>query len=114
MQEKLTDNRTPTSSRASSFFIENLLGTGRNKQDSASDSSQGDAGGQSVSNSRLLNAPQADTNVPVPDGSSPTARSPYRDSPLQWYGGGNAAFNSRALETPHSEFRVDFMLNENK
>ncbi|XP_028275602.1 homeobox protein HMX1 [Parambassis ranga] len=26
MQEKLADNRTPTSSRASSFFIENLLG----------------------------------------------------------------------------------------
>ncbi|XP_067440227.1 homeobox protein HMX1 [Thunnus thynnus] len=102
MQEKLTDNQTPTSSRASSFFIENLLGTGRNRQDSASDSSRGDAGVETVSNGRVLNSHHADNSAPVPDGSSSTARSPYRDSPLQWYRGGTTALNSRALETPHS------------
>ncbi|XP_062293499.1 homeobox protein HMX1 [Scomber scombrus] len=101
MQEKLAEKQTPTSSRASSFFIENLLGTGRNRQDSASDSSREDASVESVSSSRVLNSHHAYTSAPIPDGSSSTARSPYRDSPL-WYRGGNIALNSRALETPHS------------
>lgn len=109
MQEKLTDNQTPTSSRASSFFIENLLGTGRNKQDSASDSSREDAGVETVSRGRNLNVHHADTSAPITDGSSSTARSPFRDSQLQWYRGGNTALNSTALETPHSEYEVDYM-----
>ncbi|KAM7418584.1 hypothetical protein PAMA_015950 [Pampus argenteus] len=89
MQEKLTDNQTPTSSRASSFFIENLLGTGRNREGSASDSSRLDAGVETVSNSRVLNAHHGSSSF--------TAR-----SPLQWCRGATTALDSRALETPRS------------
>ncbi|KAE8300976.1 Homeobox protein HMX1 GH6 Homeobox protein H6 [Larimichthys crocea] len=102
MQQKLTDNNTPTSSRVSSFFIENLLGKGRNGQDSMSDSSRGEAGVESVSPDRVLSARRADANAAgAPDCSRSTARSPYRDSPLQWHRGGTA-LNLRALETPQS------------
>ncbi|XP_070841857.1 homeobox protein HMX1 [Chaetodon trifascialis] len=101
MQEKLTDNQTPTSSRASSFFIENLLGKGRNGQESMSNSGRGEAAVETVSIGRVPNAHQADTSASAPDGSSSAARSPYRNSPLQWYRGG-AALNFRALETSHS------------
>ncbi|XP_071359447.1 homeobox protein HMX1 [Trachinotus anak] len=101
MQEKLTETRTPTSSRASSFFIENLLGKERSGQDSMSDSRRGEAGVDTVSTGRVVDAHQADTGAPTPHGSSSTARSPNRDSPLQWYRGG-AALNSRALETSHN------------
>lgn len=113
MQEKLTDSQTPTSSRASSFFIENLLGKGRNGQESISARSRGEAGVETVSTGRVLNAHHADTSASAPDGSSSTARSPYRDSPLQWYRGGTA-LNFRALETPQSEYRVAFMRPGNK
>ncbi|XP_068585122.1 homeobox protein HMX1 [Cebidichthys violaceus] len=101
MQEKLTDHQTPTSSRASSFFIENLLGKGRNGHESMSDRSRGGAGAETGSAGRVLKVHHADASAPAPDGCSSTARSPYRHSPLQWYRGG-AAFNFRALETPHS------------
>ncbi|XP_078126361.1 uncharacterized protein LOC144530601 [Sander vitreus] len=102
MQKKLTDNQTPTSSKASSFFIENLLGKGRNRHESTSDRSQGEAGAETVSTeTRVLSTHQAEASAPAPDGSSSTARSPYRDSPLQWYRGG-AVFNFKALETPQS------------
>lgn len=102
MQEQLTDSQAPASSRASSFFIENLLGKGRSGQESVSGSSQGEAGVDTASISRLQNAHHADTSAPAPDGCSSTSRSPYRDSPLQWYRGGTA-LNFRALEIPHSE-----------
>ncbi len=113
MQEKLTNSQTPTSSRASSFFIENLLGKGRNGQESISARSRGEAAVETVSTGRVLNAHHADTGAPAPDGSSSTARSPYRDLPLQWYHGGTA-LNFRAVETPQSEYRVTFMRPGNK
>ncbi|XP_074487433.1 homeobox protein HMX1 [Sebastes fasciatus] len=97
MQEKLTDKQTPTSSRASSFFIENLLGKGRNGHEAVVDV-------ETVSSSatgRVLDSQHADESAPTPDGSSSTARCPYRDSPVQWYRGG-AALHFRALETPQS------------
>ncbi|KAI3352808.1 hypothetical protein L3Q82_019381 [Scortum barcoo] len=101
MQEKLTDGQSPTSSRASSFFIENLLGTGRTGQESVSARGRREAGAETVSAGRVLSAHRADRSAPAPDGSSSAARSPYRDSPLQRYRGG-AALNFRALETPQS------------
>ncbi|XP_073333550.1 homeobox protein HMX3-like [Pagrus major] len=102
MQGKLTENQTPTSSRASSsFFIENLLGKGRNGPESMSNSSRGEADMETVSTGRALNAYHADTSAPAPDGSSSAARSPYTDSPLQWYRGGTA-LNFSALERPQS------------
>ncbi|KAL7403497.1 hypothetical protein ABVT39_001276 [Epinephelus coioides] len=101
MTDKLTDNQAATSSRASSFFIENLLGKGRSGQESVSDRSRGEAGVETVSTGRVLNAHHADASTPVPDGCSSTARSPYRDSSLQWYRG-ETALNFRALETLQS------------
>ncbi|XP_034396589.1 homeobox protein HMX1 [Cyclopterus lumpus] len=101
MQEKIKDNRTPTSSRASSFFIENLLGKGRNGHESMSDRSPCGAGVETGSTSRVLKVQHPEASAAAADGSSSTARSPYRDSPLQWYRGG-AALNFRALETTHS------------
>lgn len=94
MQEKLTDTQTPASSRASSFFIENLLSKERDGQESVSDSSRGEASADLVSTGRIRNA------LPAPRVSSSTAP---RESPLQWHRGG-AALNFRALETPHSEY----------
>ncbi|XP_018520079.1 LOW QUALITY PROTEIN: homeobox protein HMX1 [Lates calcarifer] len=66
-----------------------------------SDSTRREAGVETVSTGRVLSEHHADTGAPAPHGSSSTAGSPYRDSPLQWYRGG-AALNFRALETPHS------------
>nr|XP_019940084.1 PREDICTED: homeobox protein HMX1-like [Paralichthys olivaceus] len=100
MQEKLTVTQTPTSARASSFFIENLLGKERDGQDLASGGSRWEAGAvEIVSIDRVLNS------HPAPHGSSSTDRSPYRESPLQWYRGGAASLNFRGLETPHSPLR---------
>nr|XP_046234865.1 homeobox protein HMX1 [Scatophagus argus] len=101
MQEKLTDTQTPTSSKASSFFIENLLGRGGNGQESMSTSSRGQAAVDTLSTGRVLNAHHADRTAPAPDGSSSTTRSPYTASPLQWYRDGNA-LNVPTLETPQS------------
>ncbi|XP_026159761.1 homeobox protein HMX1 [Mastacembelus armatus] len=95
MQDKLTDIQTPVSSRASSFFIENILGKGRNGKESMSGTRQGEAGVE------VIHGHYADTSSPAADGSGSTARSPYRDSPFQRYCGGTA-LNFRALETPHS------------
>ncbi|CAB1413357.1 unnamed protein product [Pleuronectes platessa] len=100
MQEKLAETPTPTSSRASSFFIENLLGKERDGQELASDGSRWEAGAvEIVSVDRVVNS------HPAPHGSSSTARSPYRESPLQWYRGGAASLNFRASDTPHSPSR---------
>ncbi|XP_029366427.1 homeobox protein HMX1 [Echeneis naucrates] len=81
MQEKLAETQTPSSSRASSFFIENLLGKERDGQDTLSDGGRGEAG-----------VPKART----PRGSNSTARCPLRRC------GGGAALSFRAVETPHS------------
>ncbi|XP_056265782.1 homeobox protein HMX1 [Pseudoliparis swirei] len=90
MQEKIKDNRTPTSSRASSFFIENLLGKGRNGLD-------GSRGAETGSGGRVLSAQLAEESAPPAAGGSAVRSG---DSPLQWYRGG-AALNFRALETTH-------------
>ncbi|XP_060951589.1 homeobox protein HMX1-like [Limanda limanda] len=93
MQEKPAEAPTPTSSRASSFFIENLLGKERDEQELGPDCSRGEAGAvEVVSGDRVLNS------HPGPHGSSSTARSPYRGSPLQWH-------RFRASDTPHSPLR---------
>ncbi|KAL3995950.1 hypothetical protein ACER0C_008606 [Sarotherodon galilaeus] len=95
MQEKLTVTQAPTSSRASSFFIENLLSKRQDVEESMTDRSRGD-----ISTERQINAYHTDTSASAPDVNS-LARSLYRDSLLQWYREGTA-FNFRALETPHS------------
>ncbi|KAM4603277.1 homeobox protein HMX1 [Polymixia lowei] len=106
MQETLTDNQAPTSSRASSFFIENLLGTGRHGQQSKADNSRGNYAitedsrrEDIVSPSRALAANHREMRAHVSAGYSP--RSPDRDSSLRWYSG-RAALNFGALETPNS------------
>ncbi|KAK2815689.1 hypothetical protein Q5P01_026156 [Channa striata] len=101
MQEKLTDNRAPTSSRASSFFIENILGKGRNGQESVWGSRQGGAGVETVSTCRDLNAHGVEESAPAPQEPGSTARSAHTESALQWYRAG-AASNLRVLEAPHS------------
>ncbi|XP_040001811.1 homeobox protein HMX1 [Xiphias gladius] len=101
MQEKLTETLAPTSSRASSFFIENLLGKERNGQESLANNSRGEAGAETVCAGRVLNAHHVDTSAPAPRGTGSAAWSQHRDTPLHWYRGG-ANLNFRALETPHS------------
>lgn len=95
MNEKLMVNQAPTSARASSFFIENLLSKGQDVQESMPDRSRG-----GISTEKQLNAYNTDTSASVPDVNS-IAQSLYRESLLQWYREGTT-FNFRALETPHS------------
>lgn len=71
-----TQTNSLATAKASSFFIENLLGTGRTAQKTEQAS-----GGADVDLS--LNA--QDTHAPVSESSVSTARSPCTDSPLQWY-----------------------------
>ncbi|KAG7222928.1 hypothetical protein INR49_015955, partial [Caranx melampygus] len=111
MQGKLTETQTPTSSRASSFFIENLLSKERTGQDSLSDSSRAEAGVDTVTTGGVPIAHHADTGAPTPHGSSSTARSPYRESPLQWHPGGTA-LNFRLLETAHNRKTGDNNLTD--
>uniref|UniRef100_A0A8C6SRK4 H6 family homeobox 1 n=1 Tax=Neogobius melanostomus TaxID=47308 RepID=A0A8C6SRK4_9GOBI len=72
------------SSRASSFFIENLLSNARNEHES-------DRGEDRAAAGSAVTAPDTDTNAPV---SERTA------SPLQWYLPSHQ--HARALETAHS------------
>ncbi|XP_034044378.1 homeobox protein HMX1-like [Thalassophryne amazonica] len=92
MQERPTCNQTRTSSRAASFFIENLLGRGRDVREPASDN-PGDAGLETVSNSRL---DAQGGNI------SSTARSACRDLPLPWYRRG-PVLNFRGLKMSHAD-----------
>ncbi|XP_029997885.1 homeobox protein HMX1 [Sphaeramia orbicularis] len=102
MQEKQAEGQLPTASRASSsFFIENLLGKGRDDKECLTGSCGEDVGAETVSTGRALNPRHDDGSALTSDGSVSTARSPHRDSPLQWYRGGTV-FNFRALENPHS------------
>uniref|UniRef100_A0A667WSV7 H6 family homeobox 1 n=1 Tax=Myripristis murdjan TaxID=586833 RepID=A0A667WSV7_9TELE len=80
MPEKLTDSQIPTSSRASSFFIENLLGRGRNGQGSMADHSPGGAGMEIVSPSGVLDGHHAEISTQVPTGYSSAALSPHREA----------------------------------
>ncbi|KAJ0050548.1 hypothetical protein NL108_003780 [Boleophthalmus pectinirostris] len=66
------------SSRASSFFIENILSTARSEQKSERGDHE-DAAGSSMT------ASNSDTIAPVSEGSVSAARSTRIDSPLQWY-----------------------------
>lgn len=103
MQEKLSDNRALTSSRASSFFIDNILGNKENGQGSVSSSGGGISGVETVASGRVLNTHYADGSAPITDGPSYAARSPYRDSPVQWYRR-RTDLNFRALDTAQSEY----------
>lgn len=105
MQDKLKDNQTPSTSRASSFFIENILSKGWNEQGSVSNSGRGTAGAETISSGRVSNAHHADTSAVAAEGTSSTVRSAYRQSPVQWYRGVTDV-NFRAFETPQSEYRV--------
>lgn len=105
MQEKLKDNQAPSTSRASSFFIENILSKGWNDQGSASYGGRGIAGVETNSSGRVPNAHYADASAVAAEGSSSTVRSAYTRSPVQWYRGGTD-LDFRAFETPQSEYRV--------
>lgn len=109
MQEKLTDNPAPTSSRASSFFIENILGNGRNEHGSVPNSGRGIHGAEVVLTGGVPSAHHADWGAAAPDGSGSTAR----ESPIQLSRGGTD-LNFRALETPQSEYRSENRSSLNK
>ncbi|XP_041839621.1 homeobox protein HMX1 [Melanotaenia boesemani] len=98
MQDKLTDNQTPPSSRASSFFIENLLGKGRDGQDSVGGGRGTESCAETISIERHFNASHTDSSGPAH--SSP-ARSSYGDLPLQW-NCRETTVHFRALESPRS------------
>ncbi|KAM9315126.1 homeobox protein HMX3-like [Pholidichthys leucotaenia] len=83
MPETLTANRTPCPTRASSFFIDNLLGK------------------ESVPAEQQLQAQHSGSDAPARHGPASTARSPHRDSLLQRHRGGSS-FTLGAVETPHS------------
>lgn len=101
MQEKLTDGQPPTTSRASSFFIENILGKGGDVHESVAHS--GPAGVvEAASPGTAPDSHDADTDG---SGSGSAARSRDRDSPVRWHRGGTE-LNFRALETAQSEYRV--------
>ncbi|XP_068607467.1 homeobox protein HMX1 [Brachionichthys hirsutus] len=101
MREWLPDNKTSTSSRASSFFIEDILGKTRNGHESISNSSRGASVVEGVSIGGDLKAHQAERIAPAPAGSIPTARSPHRGAQRQRQRVG-AALNFRSLQTPQS------------
>nr|XP_057934325.1 homeobox protein HMX1 [Doryrhamphus excisus] len=93
MQKKLTDNRTlPTSSKASSFFIENLLASGPYGRDFMSENSRGIAAVRADSTS-LVSETQP--------GSSGSASSPRREPLVGWYTR-NTAATPGALAAPGS------------
>ncbi|XP_068178358.1 homeobox protein HMX1 [Antennarius striatus] len=96
MQERLTDNLNSTSSRASSFLIEDILGKTRNGHELMSTSSRGASGVEGVSIVRQ--AHQAERIAPAPAGNVLTARSPHRDAQLERHRVGNAS-NLRSLQT---------------
>lgn len=89
-----TQTNSLATAKASSFFIENLLGTGRTAQKTEQAS-----GGADVDLS--LNA--QDTHAPVSESSVSTARSPCTDSPLQWYRP-SPVLNFGCLGRAHSEY----------
>ncbi|XP_029007687.1 homeobox protein HMX1 [Betta splendens] len=97
MREQQVENQSPAPSRASSFFIENLLSKGRSEREGFAASARGGAGVETVSTRRLHN----DTGAAAPEHCGSTARSPCREPPFQWYRAGSA-LNFRVLELPHS------------
>lgn len=95
MEEKLSGTQAPTSSKASSFFIENILGKGSSGQQSESGGGRWISGVERVSRS-------GEVNASAHEGSCFAVRSLYRDSAGQWYRDGTE-LNLTALETSESE-----------
>lgn len=96
MEENLSGNQAPTSSKASSsFFIENILGKRGSAQESDS------SGGRWISAGERV-AGGGDLSASAHDGSCFAVRSLYRDPPVQWYRSGTE-LNFAALETSESE-----------
>lgn len=96
MEENLSRNQAPTSSKASSsFFIENILGNRGSGQESDS------SAGRWISAVERV-ASGSDPNASAHDGSCFAVRSLYRDPPVQWYRSGTE-LNLAALETSESE-----------
>ncbi|KAK7929540.1 hypothetical protein WMY93_005935 [Mugilogobius chulae] len=82
------------SSKASSFFIENLLSTARTEHRSV----RGDAGAAAAPS---LTSSISNTHAPESEGSVSTAHSIRTDSPLRWYRP-RVAPDFKSLETAHS------------
>lgn len=102
MQERLKEKQSSTSSRASSFFIENILGNGPDGHRPTSNGAGGICGVETASARGVQGAHQADTSAPAPVGSDSTVRCPYGESSLQWCRDGTD-LNFGAVETPQSK-----------
>lgn len=79
MQEGLKEKQSSALSRASSFFIENILASGQDGQRSTSSSG---GGAETVSAGVVQSARQAESGALAPDTSDATVR---QGSPMQWY-----------------------------
>lgn len=97
MEEKLSGTQAPTSSKASSFFIENILGKGGSGQQSESES----CGGRWICGVERV-ARSSGVNASAHEGSCFAVRSLYRNSAGQWYRDGTE-LNITTLETSESE-----------
>ncbi|XP_037545985.1 homeobox protein HMX1 [Nematolebias whitei] len=95
MRDTRTDSQTPAPSRASSFLIDNLLGTGQDGHASACSSRRTEA--ESVSDGRDFMAHHTEQSAPEPGCSSSVARSSHRHSPLLWSRRGTGS--TRAVES---------------
>lgn len=95
MEEKLSANQAPASSKASSFFIENLLGKGGSGQESEASGDRWISGVEVVAGGCELNAS-------AHDASCFHVRSLYRDASVQWCRG-RTELNFSAPEPSESE-----------
>lgn len=102
MQEGLKEKQSSTSSRASSFFIENILASGQDGHRSTSSSGRSIAGAECVPASGALGARQAEAGAPAPDASDAAVLRAYRESPLQWYRDASG-LNLRPLDAAQSK-----------
>ncbi|XP_029707060.1 homeobox protein HMX1 [Takifugu rubripes] len=94
MEEKVPGNQAPTSSKASSFFIENLLGKSGSGQESEPSGDRWICGAEMVARGSELNAS-------AHDGSCLAVRSLYTDSSVQ-RGRTRTGVNLAALEASES------------
>lgn len=85
MQQGLKEKQSSASSRASSFFIENILAGGQDGHRSSSKSGGGDAGAETVSAGSVQSARQAESDAPVPDTSDAAFHQAYVETHLQWH-----------------------------
>lgn len=96
MEEKPPGNQAPTSTKASSFFIENILGKSGSGQESETSGDRWISGVERV-------ARGSDLNASVHDGSCFAVRSLYRDPSVQWCRS-RTQLNFAALEASESEW----------